>query len=103
MLSGKRERQRMGAAGELERAFLSACQLLTRVVGKQTGYLLGNWMGKAIKQQAFNEVTATREQSILFWPQCSGKCQPVDPRTLNESIVYCIVESLLWNASIIAV
>lgn len=97
----------MGAAGVLVRAFwhrlLSACQLMTCVVGKQTGYLLGNWIGKAIKQQAFNEVAATREQSILFWPHHSGKCQPVDPQTLNESIVYCVSELPLWNTSTIAI
>ncbi len=90
MLSGKARETANGAAGVLVRAFrhrlLSACQLMTCVVGKQTGYLLG----KTIKQQAFNEVVATREQSILFWPLHSAKCQPVDPQTLNESIVYCI-------------
>lgn len=58
---------------------LSACQLMTRVVGKQTGYLLGNWTGRTIKQQAFNEVPVTREQSTLFWPHRSGKNQPIDP------------------------
>jgi len=76
---------------------------MTCVVGKQTGYLLGNWIGKAIKQQAFNEVAATREQSILFWPHRLGKCQPGDPKTLNESIVYCISELTPWNASTIAI
>lgn len=73
MLSGKARETANGVVGVLVRAFrhrlLSACQLMTCVVGKQTGYLLGNWMGKTIKQQAFNEVAATREQSILFWPR----------------------------------
>lgn len=82
---------------------LSACQLMTCVVGKQTGYLLANWTGRAIKQQAFNEVPFTREQSALFWPHRPGKYQQADPHTLNENIVYSICESPRWNASTIAI
>lgn len=97
----------MGEVGTLISVYpqrpLSACQLMTCVVGKQTGYLLGNWTGRAIKQQAFNEVPVTGEQSALFWPHRSGETSASGPHTLNENIVYPMCESPLWNASTITI